>query len=55
VRSWETTPKTQGRGPGYFESDLGQEWIGHIDRAILIEFGRKHAKKEAGPVSLGIR
>ncbi len=34
--------------------DLGKEHIGHIDRAMLIEYGRKRAKKGAGPVTLGI-
>ncbi len=36
------------------KNDLGKERIGHIDRAMLIEYGRKHAKKGAGPVTLGI-
>jgi len=36
------------------KNDLGKERIGHIDRAMLIEYGRKRAKKGAGPVTLGI-
>lgn len=36
------------------KNDLGSERIGHIDRAMLIEYGRKPAKKGAGPVTLGI-
>ena len=37
------------------KNDLGNERIGHIDRAMLIEYGRKRAKKGAGPVTLGLR
>lgn len=37
------------------KNDLGKERIGHIDRAKLIEYGRKRAKKGAGPVTLGLR
>lgn len=36
------------------KKDRGSERIGHIDRAMLIEYGRKRAKKGAGPVTLGI-
>ncbi|WP_411892142.1 hypothetical protein [Yoonia sp. SDW83-1] len=36
------------------KNDLGKERIGHIDRAMLIEYGRWRAKKGAGPVTLGI-
>ncbi len=36
------------------QNDLGKERIGHIDRAMLIEYGRKRPKKGAGPVTLGI-
>lgn len=36
------------------KNDLGNQRIGHIDRAMLIEYGRKRATNGAGPVTLGI-
>ena len=36
------------------KNDPGKERIGHNDRATLIEYGRKRAKKGAGPVTPGI-
>ncbi len=36
------------------KNDLGKERIGHIDRAMLIEYDRKRAAKGAGPMTLGI-
>lgn len=33
------------------KNDLCNERIGHIYRAMLIEYGRKRAKKGAGPVT----
>jgi len=36
------------------KNDLGNERVGHIDHAMLIEYSRKRAKKGAGPVTLGI-
>lgn len=36
------------------KNDLGKERIGHINRAMLIEYGRERTKKGAGSVTLGI-
>ncbi len=36
------------------KNDPGKERIGHNDHATLIEYGRKRAKKGAGPVTPGI-
>lgn len=34
--------------------DLGKEWIGHLDRQKLIDYGKMRADQGAGPVTLGI-